>query len=46
MWSGPKDSGLLSEENGPGFRFHQQITTLAVCERTAKVREAGQKYEG
>ena len=32
-------------ENGPGFKFHQQITTLAVCERTAKVREAGQKYE-
>jgi hypothetical protein len=32
-------------ENGPGFKFHQQITTIAVCERTAKVREAGQKLE-
>jgi len=24
---------------------HQQITTPAVCERTAKVRDGGQKYE-
>jgi hypothetical protein len=40
-----EDFEIRSGRSGSGFRFHQQVTTLTVCERTAKVREGGQKYE-
>jgi hypothetical protein len=33
-------------ENGPVFKFHQQVTTPTVCERTAKVRDRAQTAEG